>query len=246
MTTVALVSTKGSPGATTAALALAAAWSATEPTLLAEADPDGGDLAARCGLAVDGPGLTSLSIAGRHDGTTPNAIGHCQPFGSMQLPIVIAPSGPQQTTAALRVLGSRLHDCLEATEHMIFVDAGRLRMDSPAMPLVTAADAVIVVARPTLFGAEATMRHLASLSEAGVDDASVLLVGERPYRASEFTGATNADVLCVLADDRRGAMALFEAPDAVLTRRSSLLRDARSAVTALRERLAASTAGVAR
>lgn len=240
---IAFVSTKGSPGATTAALALAVAWSAGEPSLLMEADPDGGDLAARCGLAIDGPGLASLSIAGRHEGTTPNALGHCQQFGGGQVPIVVAPSGSHQASAALQALGARLHDCLEATEHMIFVDAGRMRLNSPAIPVVSAADAVIIVARPTLFGAEATMRHRAALSEAGLD-ATVLLVGERPYGPTEFADATGADVLGALADDRRGATALFEAPDAMLTRRSALLRDARNVATVLRERLASPTTAV--
>ena len=49
MPLISLVSLKGSPGVTTTALALAAAWPAPR-RLLAELDPAGGDLEIRLGL----------------------------------------------------------------------------------------------------------------------------------------------------------------------------------------------------
>ena len=45
MSLVALAADKGSPGVTTAAVALAAVW--PRPALVAECDPSGGDLAMR-------------------------------------------------------------------------------------------------------------------------------------------------------------------------------------------------------
>ncbi len=63
MTVVALASVKGSPGVTTAALAMAARWPAGRKVLLVEADPFGGDLAPRYGATVTG-GLASLFVGG--------------------------------------------------------------------------------------------------------------------------------------------------------------------------------------
>jgi hypothetical protein len=62
MTVVAVCSTKGSPGVTTLACALAASWPSTRRVVLVEADPAGGDLAVRFGLHRR-PGLTTLAIA---------------------------------------------------------------------------------------------------------------------------------------------------------------------------------------
>src|SRR5207244_2826784 len=50
MTAVAWCSAKGSPGVTTAVQLVAGAWPAGRPLLIVEADPAGGDLAARLGL----------------------------------------------------------------------------------------------------------------------------------------------------------------------------------------------------
>ena len=56
---IALASVKGSPGVTSAALALAAVW--PNPVVLVEADPSGGDLTYRCRLS---PGAVIESRSG--------------------------------------------------------------------------------------------------------------------------------------------------------------------------------------
>ena len=61
---IAVGSVKGSPGATTFGLALAAQWPDSGPRILAELDPSGGDLAARFALSLS-PGLVSLAAAVR-------------------------------------------------------------------------------------------------------------------------------------------------------------------------------------
>ena len=65
---VSVASVKGSPGVTSAALALAAVW--PRPVVLLEADSCGGDLAYRCSAAGGGavassPGLLQLAAAVR-------------------------------------------------------------------------------------------------------------------------------------------------------------------------------------
>ncbi len=76
MTLIALFSDKGSPGVTTLALSLAAAW--PRPVTVAECDPAGGDLALRLTdeagrprLHPD-PGLLGLAAAARRS-TAPAA-----------------------------------------------------------------------------------------------------------------------------------------------------------------------------
>lgn len=62
---IGLCSLKSSPGVTTTAIALAAAWpvNAPRPTII-EADAHGGDIAVRFYVAED-PGLQSLAAASR-------------------------------------------------------------------------------------------------------------------------------------------------------------------------------------
>ena len=94
-----LASIKGSPGVTTTALALAACWPASWRRVLVEADPAGGDLAARYGLPLT-PGLVSLAAAARRS-TDPELVWeHAQelPGG---LPVVAGPTRADQAHAAL-------------------------------------------------------------------------------------------------------------------------------------------------
>src|SRR5690348_12084148 len=70
---VTLCSDKGSPGATTAALALAAAWSS--PAVVVEADPYGGDLGIRMRTArgatlPEAPTVVTLATAARSSQTS--------------------------------------------------------------------------------------------------------------------------------------------------------------------------------
>ena len=64
MSVVAIVGAKHSPGATTLAVALASAAPVDQRALVVEADPAGGDIAARAGMSLD-PGLLTLAAAGR-------------------------------------------------------------------------------------------------------------------------------------------------------------------------------------
>src|SRR5215217_7772269 len=57
---IAIASMKGSPGATSTSLALAAMW--PRPVVLVEADPSGGDLAYRCKAAYGGLPYTDRSV----------------------------------------------------------------------------------------------------------------------------------------------------------------------------------------
>jgi len=192
---ITFTSLRGAPGASTAALAIALAW--PRPRVLVEADPDGGVLAARWGLRTR-PGLADLAArAGRG-----LRAGDVHELGQQvgPLPAIVAPSGADAATAAVRALADVLATLARTDELDVIVDAGRLRPDSAALPLVVGAGASLVVLRPVL-------DQVAAAAAAGVSAGKhhLLLVGERPHGAAEVADALGSPVLGVLADDGRGA-----------------------------------------
>ncbi|MFC5108996.1 MinD/ParA family ATP-binding protein [Kibdelosporangium philippinense] len=146
----AFCSLKGSPGVTTMVTAIAARWPVQETPIMVEADPAGGDLAARFRLK-ESPGLLSLAAAARR-GSGPALLRQ----HSQQLPggldVVVGPVGAEQAHKALSVLTSAGAAALrQAADHpgvAVLVDCGRADPDSSAMPIIRAADAMILVARP--------------------------------------------------------------------------------------------------
>src|SRR5439155_22435469 len=110
-TTIGVCTAKHSPGATTLAVAIAAARAldgsdADCPTVVIEADPAGGDLAARSGLPFD-PGVVSLAADARHPGAPLDLMTHSQPLpGGGRA--VLAPASPDQAAAAVASLAKRL------------------------------------------------------------------------------------------------------------------------------------------
>ena len=227
---LAVTSAKHAPGVTAAAVALAVAAGPLPASLLVEADPGGGDLAARCELPVD-PGLGSLAAASRH-GTPVDLADHVQalpagPFG------LLAPPSPSLTRGALGALGGRLADALGAWPGTVVVDCGRWDPYGPAIPLAAVADALIVVLRPTLEGVEHVRARLDDFRSAGARAIAALLVGDRPYPPGEVAAALGIPVAGTLPFDSRGAKALERQMIGADTRRSTIVRAARSALDAL-------------
>ena len=220
MTTIAVTGTKGSPGATTVALALAAVSAARSP-LFVEADPAGGDLAARCGAALD-VGLVSFAASTRR------GIGRCAPstctlrFSHPGCGRCWPRPAGIKRRSALRSIGTAFGPTLRDEDSLVIIDAGRWEAHSPAGAVVAAASAAILVLRPTLEGVEHARWHLRSLA-AVVDRVVAVCIGERPYPSDEVRGALPVDELYVVADDAGAANALGRCvrPDGWL-RRSSI------------------------
>lgn len=206
MSVTALGSVKGSPGVTTLLLALATAWPAERPLLLVETDADGGTLAARTGLAPE-PGLVTL--AGRSAATPLAAAelaGHTQPLAE-GVSALVAPAAPEQTHWALELVGEPLAAVLPAAGHDVLVDAGRLRPDDPAGPLLDGADRVVLVAQPRLDQLQALPATLARLRRRELD-VGLVLVGSGPYEPAQVATALEVEVLATVPRDRRGARLL--------------------------------------
>lgn len=224
-----------SGGATTLALALAAC---IERAVLVEADADGGVLALRYGLSRE-PGLLSLAATRQPAGDA--VLEHAQrlPGG---LAVVVAPESPEQSTRLLRSAGSRLATLLGgASVTPVVVDAGRLGPSSPALRVVEAASAVLVVARPRADELVAGAERVASLGER----AGLVLVGAGPYSANDVAVQLGCPVIGSIADDPRAARSLAEGGSASALTRSALVRSVRTLAAALAPDAGRSEASVA-
>lgn len=219
MTTIALASVKHSPGVTTAAVALAAAYG--DGAVVVEADPSGGDIAARCGVASE-PGLLTLAAAGRHVGTVLDFSLHAQPLPSGGR-VIAAPVDPDQAGAAVATTAPRISAALGAD--LTIVDCGRMFGSSAARPAMRGADVVLMVLEPTVTAVEHLRARMRSLDRPVLGRVAALLVGDRPYRPAEVEHAIGIPAVGSVAVDPRGVAALYRGPAA---RRSLLVRSARS------------------
>lgn len=207
MTVVALASAKASPGVTTTALALAAAWPDARPVTVLEADTDGGDLAAWLGLASQ-PSLVTLAAEGRHRLDGDSLARHSQQWPGTCASLLVSPVGAVQTGAALAALGrAGLADVLVGVSgHDVLVDCGRLRPGVSQFGLLPPDAPVALVARPTVAEVAHVRAAVAALDQAR--RVGVVLIGERPYPADDVAAVVGAPVLGSLPLDRRTATAL--------------------------------------
>jgi hypothetical protein len=205
MSIVAIGSLRGSPGATTMAVALASVWARRERgALVVEADPDGGVLAARSGLGHH-PCLTDLAVRARsgfdRDGIW--ELAQTLPGG----PVIVGHPSADQCHATLRTGAGRLGGLLASIPgHDALVDVGRLRPGSPALGLVEAAALTLLVLRPRLEDVDVAAQRLPSLNTDG--NVGIVVVGDRPYGADAVQDALGVAVLGVMPVDVRGAEAL--------------------------------------
>lgn len=234
---IGLCSVKGSPGVTTAALALAACWPGGGEPIVVEADPAGGDLAARFRLPWT-PGLVSLAAEARRNPNPELLTAHSQvlPPG---LRVVVGPVSDEQAHAALEVLGGRGNPVLRSAvgnpDSVVMVDAGRIRSSSPTLPLLRGADAIVLLARPR----PDELTHVATLLDVvptWTRAPSLVLVGDGHPR-TEVEQALGTPVLGVLPDDPRTA--------SVLCGRNGKRRLNRTPLGRAAEHLARSLLGVA-
>lgn len=201
-----------SGSATTAALALGATWPGNATVLVVEADPSGGDVASLFGLERE-PGLVSLSAAARARHEVGLLTEHAQalPGG---LRVVAAPPGAEQARGAVGLLsrdaGPLWKAAAAAEDLVVIVDVGRLDPGSPAHALVAAANAALLVARPTLSEAHALAARLDGLigaSDAAGTRLHLVLHGEG-YPAEQVSQSLAFPVTTHLPHDAKAAAIL--------------------------------------
>ncbi|MCX4489920.1 hypothetical protein OG890_39210 [Streptomyces anulatus] len=219
MPVTALVSAK-SCGVTTSALALTLA--SKRPSLLAECDPAGGTIRAGFlqGEVGAGYGLYHLATAER---TGPDALANAfaSHLWSMDeaghrklLPGLTDPGQAAALTRTWSALSEVMHVLADDADYDVFIDAGRLALESghlhptltPA-PLLHQADLVLLVVR----GTEQSLtlaRHLidplrTELAErgSGAEALGLLLIENGPYRAHQVADSLKVPVLAALPDD---------------------------------------------
>jgi hypothetical protein len=231
---------------TTAALALAAAWPAGGEVVVVEADPFGGVLVARFGLA-DSPGVVTLAASAARTGITADTLrSHVQrlPGG---LGVLVGMATPDQGPRVLHDLAGPLAGLAAGPGGQVdaIVDAGRVPPAGTA-GVLAGCDLVLVVTRPVL----EQLRLAAHLAHrlAGPVPVSLLLVGETPYGPDEVAATLDIDVAGCLAWDRDTAEVVNGTAAGWRRRgleRSLLARSAATVVDRLATRLGVTTDAVA-
>ncbi|MCU8589951.1 collagen-like protein [Streptomyces sp. A13(2022)] len=267
MALIALAADKGSPGVTTAAVALAAVW--PRRVLLAETDPAGGDLVYRSAAAHGGPlnpntGMLSIAATARR-GLVPDQLwDHVQPLsGGLEVLVGLGISEQAAGLAGLwPTLGrafASLADSPNAPADVI-ADCGRVSGDTPAAELFPHAALVLLLSRTEPEAIARVRDRAAALSNKlhggtnpsvrpgvpGVPLIGVVLVADT-NNAAKLSGQVNdmlvhaqtgARVVGTIADDPAGAEQLAGRRRGRLEK-SLLIRSARKVASDLYQQFGA-------
>lgn len=240
MAIIAMVSAKGSPGVSTAALACTLSWS--RPTLLAECDPAGGDVLAGylSGLEIPPRGLLPLAVAdlrGRAHEEFPHQIVDLDADSPGRRLVLPGITDPVQA-GTLRPTWDRLTTFFADLERQdpgidVIADCGRLTTSVAPWPLLRRADLILLVLRPTtlrtispVLPAIAHLRR--ELTEHGRSPGTLamLTIGDSAYPNRELEQWLQLPILASLPDDPRTAQVLSDGGR--LRRNPELLRAAAS------------------
>lgn len=240
-------SVKGSPGVTSAAVALTAALPAALAAaaggpvraLLVEADPAGGDLAMRFALMLT-PGLMSLAAdARRGDRVDPThqIDRHAQPLPPpVGVAVVVAPPDAHQARAAIAALAGQvpgdvrsdargdvgggfgvLRAAADLPGRVVVVDCGRLDPGSPTAAVLHGADALVMLARPHAEELAHLVRRLPEF-RAWARHPALVLTGPG-HRSAEVAQELGVAVLARLPHDPAAARLLSAPRGGGITRR---------------------------
>lgn len=222
MTVVALASAKGSPGVTTATVAVAAQWPPPRQAVLVELDPAGGDIGAWFGLQTE-PGTGSLAAAARRGVAAGSLLDHCQRLPDGVRVVLGQPAAERAHRAATLLAPDLARAGGDGID--VVADCGRLDPASPAVEVARQADFAVLVSRLDV----AALGHLAALVarlSPACRSVALVLVGRGPYPPAEVSAAVGAAVLGVLPHDPEGAALVAAGRHGSRGRRSPLLRSA--------------------
>jgi hypothetical protein len=240
MPLIAMVSAKGSPGVSTAALACTLTWPGA--TLLAECDPAGGDLLSGYLARYDLPhdrGILPLAGAVLRGNAEQEFLGQLIDLDAPKRQRLVLPgiNDPAQA-AALGPAWTDLGDFFSGLPQTVIADCGRLASLYPPWPLLTRADVVLLVLRPhSLRTVSPAVPAIASLRRELRDRKArfgLLLIG-RGIPSRDVARHLAAPVLARLAWDPPTANALCG--QGVGRRRGQLMRTAAAAHETIRARL---------
>jgi hypothetical protein len=238
MTVCALLSPGGSPGVTTAALAMALGWPG--PVLVAETDPSGGDVLAGffAGHMPGNRGLLNVS----YEATTVEAAaaavaGQLVELDEAGTRRVLPGLRDPRHAATLTMTWPLLAAALAAQPMDVLADCGRLDGGPGQEHVLRVAGHIVVVLRPTLRQAAAArprIEMLTQLKGSLTGHVGMLVTGPGPLAPRELSRALGVPLLGVLPEDRKVALILS---DGIGARRgidtSQLLRAAGAAARML-------------
>jgi hypothetical protein len=187
-------------------LGLVGRWP-TPGALLLEADPAGGTLSARFGLAQQ-PGLGSLAAEMRHGSLDGEGTSHIQQI-SLGFDAVVGPGAAETAAGAVAVIGHHADTALRSLAPVVVADLGRLYVGSPATPFLASADAVVVLtgaATEDLDRLDARLSGLRDLARWG--RLGVVVAGKGSYPTSEIADQLGVPIWGQLPRDRWGGAAL--------------------------------------
>ena len=226
---VAVCSDKGSPGVTTLATVLSVVWPGER--ILVEADPSGGDLSLRMHapgtqyLAHE-PTMLSLAMAVRSGAVGGGLSGYAQAT-SLGIAVIPGPPVAEAWTPMLH-LWTQVSAQIQVWPGTVIADLGRLQPGHPGLPLVEAADVVLLLAKTDvegLFHARERARDLTERTRGRVG--VVVRAGSKDKNALSEIGQVLHHLMPVIgsfADDPGGVKALLEGSDTAHLRRSALMR----------------------
>ncbi|MFP5489279.1 MAG: hypothetical protein ACLGHQ_13355 [Acidimicrobiia bacterium] len=236
---------------TTTAVALATGWPVGEDTLLVEADPTGGDLAAWFDLPV-APSLSTV-VTRVLDGAWPDIERHTR-LASNGLRLVTAPARSAEAAQAVGESARSLAGSLAALRSPVTIaDVGRVPTTPTSHPFLGAAAVTLVVHRQADQSARAAAVRLQRFADqlaslAGAPHPVVIaVVRSRPFDLAEIerfvADTAGAAPVVGLPDDPLTA-AVFGGRTGVSARRLArlpLVRAARDLAAVVGEALAPST-----
>jgi hypothetical protein len=218
MTVCALLSAGGSPGVTTAALALALTW--PEPVLVAETDPSGGDVLAGffAGHVPGSRGLLNVAYEATTTEAAAAAIaGQLVALDKDGTRMVLPGLPDPRHAATLNMTWPLLAAALAAQPVDVIADCGRLDGGPGQEHILRVAGQIVVVLRPTLRQAAAARPRIEMLTQligSLAGRASLLVTGPGPVPPKELSKALGLPVLGTLPDDRKAALVLSDGADA--------------------------------
>jgi hypothetical protein len=213
MALFALVSPGGSPGVTTAALALALGWPGQ--LIIAECDPSGGDIMAGllAGHLPAGAGLLSLALEAGHGTDTPAAAlwRHLVELDDERSRLLLAGLSDPRQAAGLAGLWPALAATLAGMPADVIADCGRVDLAADVRPVLVAASLAVMVLRPTLRQISRAVPRIEMLTGLlGRQRLVAMLVGEGTCSARDVARAIGIPVAATLPHDAKTAAVLSD------------------------------------
>jgi hypothetical protein len=206
VSSIGVFSVKGSPGATTLALALAA-HGREQGAVLIEADTAGGDLALRFGIP-QAPGLAQFAARARQTGTRremlDGLVRTTDVDGAHPVELLPAPVEPAAVQAAVTTLADNPETLAGAAKaRPLILDLGRLDPQPADFGLLADCDKGVLVVR----GDSVSLGHARQIGWLGEIDepqwCGFVLVDTGPYRADEASDVLGLPCLASVPFSRK-------------------------------------------